>query len=146
MRKLLQKVLIKIFPELYKLKSPEYDFTALRSWKENVTLGKQVSIKPICQIYNTNIGDYSYSSNNSFVNDVSIGKFCSIGHNFFCGWGIHPTNGISTAPMFYSANKPNGITLSSSDKVQEYKRITIGNDAFLGAYVTILDSAVIGAL
>ena len=75
---------------------------------------------------------------------TKIGKFCSIGPNFFCGWGVHPTNGISTSPMFYSTKKQNGITLSLEDKIDERKQIIIGNDVFIGANVTILDGITIG--
>lgn len=61
---------------------------------------------------------------------TEIGKFCSIGPNFFCGWGVHPMDGISTSPMFYSTLKQNGMTLSLVDKVEERKNIRIGNDVF----------------
>ena len=75
---------------------------------------------------------------------TEIGKFCSIGPNFICGWGIHPLNGISTSPMFYSTMKQNGVTLSSIDKVEERNQIKIGNDVFIGANVIILDGVTIG--
>lgn len=75
---------------------------------------------------------------------TNIGKFCSIGPNLVCGWGIHPINGISTAPMFYSTKKQNGMTLSTVDKVEERKPISIGNDVFIGANVTVLDGVTIG--
>ena len=81
---------------------------------------------------------------NSFISTTTIGKFCSIGPNFICGWGIHPLNGISTSPMFYSTRKQNGITLSRKDKIDEYKPIIIGNDVFIGANVTVLDGVNIG--
>lgn len=75
---------------------------------------------------------------------TEIGKFCSIGPNFFCGWGVHPMDGISTSPMFYSTLKQNGMTLSLVDKVEERKNIRIGNDVFIGANVTVLDGVTIG--
>lgn len=73
-----------------------------------------------------------------------IGKFCSIGPNFICGWGVHPTNGISTAPCFYSTNKQNGMTYSAENKIIERKPITIGNDVFIGMNVCVLDGVSIG--
>ncbi len=145
MRKILQKLLIKIFPELGWLKSPEYDFTKLRSYRKNVSIGVHVKINPVSVIMNADIGDYTYISDNSIISHTTIGKFCSIGPNLLCGWGIHPTNGISTAPMFYSAsNKPNGMSLSVVNKVEEYRTTTIGNDVFIGANVTIIDGVKIG--
>ncbi|MBW6482598.1 MAG: CatB-related O-acetyltransferase [Vicingaceae bacterium] len=96
------------------------------------------------KIVNTNIGNYTYIAQNATINNTTIGKFCSIGPNFFCGWGLHPTNGISTHPMFYSTKKQNGITLSNVDKVEEIKPITIGNDVFIGMNVTVLDGITIG--
>ena len=75
---------------------------------------------------------------------TKIGKFCSIGPGLVCGWGIHPINGLSTHPMFYSTLRQNGMTLSAVDKVVERKPITIGNDVFIGANVTILDGVTIG--
>ncbi|WP_435801063.1 DapH/DapD/GlmU-related protein [Polaribacter sp.] len=93
---------------------------------------------------NTSIDDYTYVDINSYISETKIGKFCSIGPNLTCGWGIHPTNGISTSPMFYSTKKQNGITLSKENKIKERKPIKIGNDVLIGINVTILDGINIG--
>jgi virginiamycin A acetyltransferase len=142
MRKYFQKLMINIFPELYQLKSPEYDFTKLHSWHHNVKLGKNVKISTVSFISDSEIGDNSYINDNSVVSGTTIGKFCSIGPNFFCGWGIHPTNGISTSPIFYSVTKEGLI--GTENKVEEHKPIRIGNDVFVGANVTVLDGVTIG--
>ena len=76
--------------------------------------------------------------------NTTFGKFCSIGPNFFCGWGIHPTNGLSTSPLFYSGKTVFGYTFSRNNKIIERKRIQIGNDVFIGANVTVLDGIKIG--
>lgn len=124
------------------LKSEEYDFTKLRSWQENVKRGKNVRIEPVALLSEVEIGDYSYLSGNSVVSNTSIGKFCSIGPNFFCGWGVHPTQGISTSPVFYSSKAK--YTFSKEDKIEEHPHITIGNDVFIGANVTVLEGVIIG--
>lgn len=142
MRRFLQKVLIWIFPQLSILKSAEYDFTKLRSWHHNVKRGKNVRIEPVALLSNVEIGDYSYLSGNAIVSHTCIGKFCSIGPNFFCGWGVHPTEGISTSPVFYSSKAR--FTFSKEDKIDEHPRITIGNDVFIGANVTVLEGVTIG--
>ena len=144
MRNFLRKILCWIYPQLNWLHSKEYDFTKLRSWQSNVTKGEHVQIEPVHRISDVKIGRYTYISYDALISQTDIGNFCSIGPNVWCGWGIHPVDGISTASMFYSTNKLNGVTLSNENKVQERKRITIGNDVFVGANVTILDGVTIG--
>ena len=149
MKKLLRKILRWIYPELGWLSNADYDFTKLRSWKQNVKVGKNVRISPVYLLSDVVIGDYSYISSNSIVSNTNIGKFCSIGPNFLCGWGLHPTNGLSTSPVFYS--KEAKYTFSEENKINEHPQITIGNDVFIGANVTVLegiqigDGAIIGA-
>ena len=111
---------------------------------KDTKVGKNVKIYRPSHIKNCEIGDYTYISTNANISITHIGKFCSIGPNFFCGWGIHPTNGISTSPLFYSKQQQNGATLAHEDKIEERKLITIGNDVFIGANVTILDGITIG--
>lgn len=115
---------------------------------ESIICGSEVDddakLYPPYHVGLSKIGRYTYISQNSYINNTFIGKFCSIGPNLVSGWGIHPTNGISTSPMFYSTLKQNGVTLSSEDKVRETLPITIGNDVFIGANVTILDGVTIG--
>lgn len=110
----------------------------------NVQKGKTVRLNSPYNIVDTSIGDYTYIGCYSIISNTSIGKFCSIGLNFISGGGIHPVNGISTAPMFYSTKKQNGISLTAKDKIEERKNITIGNDVFIGNNVTILDGITIG--
>lgn len=116
----------------------------LLSWINNSIVSEKARLYPLFHISDSKIGDYTYVARNSEISMTEIGKFCSIGPNLLCGWGIHPLNGISTAPMFYSTMKQNDMTLSSTDKIEERKPIKIGNDVFIGANVTILDGLSIG--
>lgn len=126
-------------------------YSMVRSERFNVGLGKHTKVVAPFFLHSVQLDDYSYIAKNANVSNCVIGKFCSIGPNFCCGLGIHPTDGISTAPMFYSTAKQNGMTLCKENKIEESKQTMIGNDVFIGANVTVLDGvhisdgAVIGA-
>ena len=126
-------------------------YSLVRSEKANAELGNNTKVYPPFFLHNVRLGEYSYVAKNSTIRHCEIGKFCSIGPNFCCGLGIHPTEGVSTAPMFYSTAKQNGTTLCEKGKTSEAKQTVIGNDVFIGANVTVLDGvtiadgAVIGA-
>lgn len=126
-------------------------YSLLKSERVNSVIGEKARVYPPFFLHNVEIGDYSYVAKNSSISSCKIGKFSSIGPNFCCGLGMHPTSGISTSPMFYSSKKQNGYTLCKEDKVSEGAMSFIGNDVFIGANVTILDGvtindgAVIGA-
>lgn len=147
-----KRILCFLFPEsvilfdnrLKEILNSNISLESIQSFISNSNISKYSELKKPYKILNSQINDFTYLSTNSYVNLASIGKFCSIGPNFLCGWGIHPTNGISTSPMFYSTKKQNGTTLSGEDKVEERKPIKIGNDVFIGANVTVLDGITIG--
>lgn len=148
---MVKKYLLKFLRKLVRLGCPEIkvlrrdlDWGFIEKWEENNTIGKNVMIYSPYHVFQSVIGDYTYIAMNPYISMTTIGKFCSIGPNLVCGWGIHPLNGISTAPMFYSTLKQNGMTLSTVDKVEEREPIVIGNDVFIGANVTILDGVTIG--
>lgn len=126
-------------------------YSLVRSEKTGTEFGKCTRAYAPFFLHGVRLGDYSYIAKNSSVSNCVIGKFCSIGPNFCCGMGVHPTNGISTAPMFYSTSKQNGMTLCQESKIVESKQTIIGNDVFIGANVMVLDGvriadgAVVGA-
>jgi len=107
-------------------------FSLVRSERNGTVIGKNAYAIAPYYLHNVQLGDYSYFARNAQVANATIGKFCSIGPNFCCGLGIHPTDGISTHPMFYRG------------KIAEHKPVTIGNDVFIGANVTVLDGVTIG--
>lgn len=133
----------KIFPELNDLVKRSTSPSSIQ-YKVNTTVGQQVSLYPPYKISDTVISNYTYIAENTQISMAIIGKYCSIGPNLLCGWGIHPTDGLSTSPMFYSTRMQNGMTFSEVDKVEERQTIYIGNDVFIGANVTILDGITIG--
>jgi acetyltransferase-like isoleucine patch superfamily enzyme len=135
----IRNVAFLVFPHLKKVLKYNLQIVQTKTY-----LGKNCKVYPSSRLSNTIIGNYTYISENSVINNAFVGKFCSIGANFMAGRGIHPTNGISTHPMFYSTAIQNGVSLSSNNKLDEFKPITIGNDVFIGMNVTILDGVTIG--
>lgn len=138
-RDLLRWPITRLFPELKDIANSQ-NASVLRNSK----VSNKAKVYGPYHIWDSSIGHYSYVAQNSWISQTEIGKFCSIGPNFRCGWGIHPIEGISTSPMFYSTQAQNGVTLSSTNKVQERKKITIGNDVFIGMNVIVLDGVKIG--
>lgn len=115
-----------------------------RLQRRNVSLESWVKLYSPYNINNTKIGKGTYIAPNSSISMAEIGRFCSIGPNLLCGYGIHPTDGVSTSPAFYSTLKQNGMTFSGENKIEERKQINIGNDVFIGMNVSILDGVNIG--
>lgn len=107
-------------------------FSLVRSVCSACAIGNNAYAIAPYYLHNVQLGDYSYFAKNAQVANTKVGKFCSIGPNFCCGLGVHPTDGISTHPMFYRG------------EVEEYKSVIIGNDVFVGANVTVLDGVTIG--
>lgn len=135
---------MKLFPELNSVFVFEKDIQNTFTFDKDNLISSLAKLDRPYRMFNSSIGDYSYISVNSRVSYAHIGKFCSIGPNFLCGWGIHPIDGLSTSPSFYSTNSYNGLSLSVKDKIREREQIVIGNDVFIGANVTILDGLSIG--
>jgi len=90
------------------------------------------------------IGEYSYIATNSIVCRCSIGKFCSIGPNVVIGLGDHPTNFVSTAPVFYCTDNVVGTTFCDTTAFDGFSRVTIGHDVWIGASVVIRNGIKIG--
>lgn len=119
-------------------------------WNSLISNIVNCKIDDQARIYNNHIlnavtvGKGTYIATNAYISHTNIGKFCSIGPNFLCGYGFHPTDGISSSPVFYSTRKQAGFSFSKSDKCEERKIINVGNDVFIGMNVTILDGITIG--
>ncbi|MBS1921522.1 MAG: CatB-related O-acetyltransferase [Bacteroidetes bacterium] len=143
-RRLFFSFFSKIIPELKLLKEDKINWPYFSSSVIRSEVHPLTKLYPPYKISDTIIGEGTYIASNSFISICKIGKYCSIGPNFLSGWGIHPTDGISTAPIFYSTARPNGRSLSRENKIEERKKITIGNDVFIGANVTVLDGVTIG--
>lgn len=140
----LQKLIGNLFASPIIPKGRTTGYSLVRSEKYKFVAGKHTNVVAPFQLREVELGDYSYIAVNSNVNHCTIGRFCSIGPNFCCGLGLHPTDRMSTHPMFYSTAKQNGMTLVDKDTFEESKHTTIGNDVFIGANVTVLDGVTIG--
>lgn len=138
-----KRVMLEAYPEIIMV-GRDLSWDQIDLICEDSTFGTHTKIYQPSHIFTSTIGDYTYVSINARISMSTIGKFCSIGPNFVCGWGIHPINGLSTSPMFYSTSRQNGMTMSDVDKIEERKPVTIGNDVFIGANVTVLDGVTIG--
>ncbi|MBW6418094.1 CatB-related O-acetyltransferase [Celeribacter sp. PS-C1] len=99
------------------------------------------------------LGAYSYSQ--SYLSNVSsVGRYCSMGSKICSMGAVHPTDWVSSNPIFYNRGRYNrfiGEAPPFKRRFREkYGPITIGNDVWIGDQVvlkggiTIGDGAVIG--
>lgn len=137
MKKIIKKIFIKL--GLFELKVSSDDIE-----DDNRRFFDNVEFENSC------IGEYSYIARNSIVHNTSIGNFCSIGPNVVIGYGDHPTNMLSTSPVFYSSEtdfnmKPQENTFFGLQKVSIGHDVWIGANVFIKNNVAIGNGAIIGA-
>ena len=78
------------------------------------------------------------------VAHANVGAFCSIGPEALIGAGTHPTNFVSTSPLFYSTRTLFGRSFAVQDLVDDTARVFIGSDVWIGAKATIFNGTRIG--
>lgn len=93
----------------------------------------------------TQVGRYTYIGGNCRFGSTTIGSFCSIAGEVIAGLGKHPTNLVSTHPVFYSPNNGGFPLCFTKEKlVQEGSPIRIGHDVWIGYRAMILDGVTVG--
>ena len=90
------------------------------------------------------LGDYSYIGGRCVVHNSTFGKYCSIASGCRIGLGIHPTDYVSTHPVFYTRRESFWQSVSQAPAIEEYRRIIIGNDVWIGTNAIIRDGVEIG--
>lgn len=112
----------------------------------NSVIKKFTTIYQRCSLTKVNIGRFSYIAERSILDLTDIGSFCSIGPDLISGYGDHPVDFVSTSPVFFSTARQCGTTFADADEdaFKERKKITIGNDVWIGARVFIRDGVKIG--
>lgn len=109
----------------------------------NCQIDKHARIGSGSYCIRTVIGRYSYIGENSIAVNAEIGSFCSIASYCCIGGGAHPTNMISSSPVFYNDRNCFGKNFSNIPFEAE-NRVTIGNDVWIGEKVFIKDGITIG--
>lgn len=112
-------------------------------------ISKKAAVWNDCLIIDSQIADYSYVSDHTSIYFTKIGKFCSIASYCSIGGAAHPTEYVSTSPVFLEGR--NALKKNfANHKYTPYKETIIGNDVWIGGHscikggVTIGDGAVVG--
>lgn len=93
---------------------------------------------------NSEIGKFSFVGKNGSINNTTIGSYCSVGMNVKSGLGFHPAKFISTSPLFYKKNSVLNESFVQEDKFNDYKRIEVGSDVWIGADALLIDGVKVG--
>lgn len=109
------------------------------------TLGDNTVLFPNVRLMQTDLGAYSYAQENTIIANAEIGPFCSIAANVSIGLINHPTDMVSTSPVFYDNSQPLPKFLVSELKYPvKTQRTIIGADVWIGDGVKIMAGVKIG--
>ena len=103
-----------------------------------------------CTLTRVKLGRCSYFAHHVNATDAVFGSFCSVGAYCSIGGGEHPTDMVSTSPVFlrgknFLRRNYGDLAFPKSEPVRIGSDVWIGSHAFIRPGVTIGDGAVIGA-
>jgi len=106
------------------------------------------------RVYKSKVGMFTYISSNSLISNTKIGRYSSIGNWVSTGIGRHPTNFVSSHPLFHSRSVSESLGFKSynleGEKFETHKTlesgyyVEIGSDVWIGDRVLIMDGIKIG--
>lgn len=124
------------------------------SWAHvhNLKLDEHNIIYSDCRLSDVELGKFSYIGGRSKVIKCKIGSYVSIGEGLRIVAGVHPTEMLSTHPIFYSLRNDFGESYINEQEFEEYKYcdenkkwfVEIGNDVWIGENVSILNGVKVG--
>ncbi len=92
---------------------------------------------------NSVMNKYSFCGYDCEIINTEIGSFCSIANDVKIGGGEHPSNWVSTSPVFYSGRDSVKKKFSKFDRL-DHKKTIIENDVWIGANVLVKQGVTIG--
>ena len=118
---------------------------------ENVQIDKTTTVGINSVIFsntildNCNIGIYTYVQKYSSIYNTEIGNYCSIASSVSIGLASHPTDFISTSPVFYDNLQPlPDFFVQNKTYSDVLPRTYIGSDVWIGQSVMIKAGLTIG--
>lgn len=110
----------------------------------NSVMEEYTTVYQNVRLHNSHLSSFTYVSNSSVLIGTKVGRFCSIGPGCRIGLGVHPTDFVSTHPIFYSKESHVGISFTHKNHIKEFEDVVIGNDVWIGANVIIKDGVMVG--
>ena len=108
-------------------------------------LADHVKLFEKVRVVNSSIGEYSYIQENTLIANAVIDRFCSIGGDCRIGLVNHPTNYLSTSPVFYDRSQPLPAFLTPTTIYSAVpQKVRIAADVWIGQGVLILEGVSIG--
>lgn len=109
----------------------------------NSSVDKTAALCRGVRFYGSSIGRYSYVARNTLVQKTEIGSFCSISEGCMIGMPSHPTDMVSSSPVFLQGG--NYLKKNFSRHPYESCPATkIGSDVWIGAHALIKSGITIG--
>ena len=120
-----------------------FSHVALFCVLQEAEVDKTAAICSGVRFYRGKIGKYSYIGNNSFVSDTDIGNFTSISTDCYIGGTSHPTDWVSTSPVFHKWENIMKKNFARHE-FAIFHRTVIGNDVWIGNRVMVKAGVIIG--
>ncbi len=136
-----------LFSKVKQLWNPHIAFSAVMRAS---TLDGTAVIRQNCRISHSHIGRCTYICRDSLLQNAEVGSFCSVSEGVSIGLPSHPTDFVSTSPVFLKGGNYLRRNYAYLD-YESWQRTTIGHDVWIGSRaqiksgVTIGTGAVIGA-
>lgn len=112
---------------------------------DNISIiDKKAKIYRGSKVFNSSIGKYSYLGKKSSLVCAKVDKYCSIAGGVSIGLGEHTLEKISTSPIFTEKRNAAGESWTDQECVYPYKRVSIGNDVWIGSRVIIKGGVNVG--
>lgn len=110
----------------------------------NSFLDKTSVVGKGCNVVRSKMGRYSYCGPDCQIVNAEIGAFTSISDHVFIGAAEHPTDWLSTSPVFQNVRHSGPKKRFAQFDLAKTAKTTIGNDVWIGHGVSIKQGVKIG--
>jgi acetyltransferase-like isoleucine patch superfamily enzyme len=110
----------------------------------DVTFGESCRLGGPVYVASSSIGRFTYVEVGCRISHARVGSFCSIAPYSLIGLAEHPTQMVSTHPLFYRHIPSLGYDLVESDLVSEMNPVVLGSDVWVGAGAVVRGGIEVG--